>query len=232
MEQLIPSVALANCVAIFVCHERTLALHSENPFYGIQPYNRNLDNWKCRSNSDGVLQKTAVLDFALYTIIIYRQWGKNCQNFPLRWLSKPLIGLLTWSVLFGVTFNLVTRVGLTIILGTLRDAFLEINDLALCSCFSYKNVSKMVSIFCSHFTSIRYKHALRQWILSRSALETVAMNSSEGKFTLKIEFLIGYFIVDDADNESKISPYIAMHYLNHKLVKFVQKCIVLTIQNF
>ena len=41
--------------------------------------------------------------------------------------------------MFGATFNLVTSVGL-MYFGTLEDGSLEINNLALNNCFSYRNV--------------------------------------------------------------------------------------------
>ena len=125
--------------------------------------------------------------------------------------------------MFGATFNLVTRVGLTYFFRTLTDGSLEINSLALNNCFSFKNVfqnganalSKMVlknpvfvkrlkiscSLdirFCSNFTSMRYKHSLRNvwrdFRLLMSVLATVAGKSFNCKFTPKIYFPIGYFM--------------------------------------
>ena len=43
------------------------------------------------------------------------------------------------SVMFGATFNLVTRVGLPYFFGTMKDG-LEINSIALNNCFSNRNV--------------------------------------------------------------------------------------------
>ena len=68
-----------------------------------------------------------------------------------------------------------------------------------------------------------------------SALATVAGESFNGKFTAKIDFLIGYFIITIADAD--IGSLKSLHtlfdkYLNHKLVKYEQNRMVQTAQNF
>ena len=111
---------------------------------------------------------------------------------------------------------------------TLKYGSLEINSLALNNCFGYRNVfqwhqrlAKMVSTtrfffffflsknskfcevwtirLCSNFTSMWYKHFLRNvwrdFRLPMSALATVAGKSFNGKFTAKIDFPIGYFML-------------------------------------
>ena len=112
----------------------------------------------------------------------------------------------------------------TVIFGTLKDGSLEINSLALNNCFSYRNVFKnsakalskmvlktrflsksskfrMISTirFCSNFTSMWYKHSLRNvwrdFKVLMSALATVAGKSFNGKLTAKIDFPIGYFML-------------------------------------
>ena len=59
-----------------------------------------------------------------------------------------------------------------------------------------------------------------------SALATAAPKSFNGKFTAKIDFPIGHFILPllMLTMKSKISPYIIWHlkYLDHMLVKFKQ----------
>ena len=59
-----------------------------------------------------------------------------------------------------------------------------------------------------------------------SALATAAPNSFNGKFTAKIDFPIGHFILLllMLTMKSKVSPYIILYlkYLDHMLVKFEQ----------
>ena len=62
-----------------------------------------------------------------------------------------------------------------------------------------------------------------------SALATIAMKSSHGKFTAKIDFPIGYFMltIADVDIDSKKSLYTLFDtYLDHTVVKFEQICMV------
>ena len=92
--------------------------------------------------------------------------------------------------MFGVTFNLVTRVGLTVIFGVLKDGSL-INILASNNCFIYRNVfqnganalstmvfkntvfcqknSKFCVVwtirFCLNFTSMWYKYFCTFWYI-------------------------------------------------------------------
>ena len=68
-----------------------------------------------------------------------------------------------------------------------------------------------------------------------SALVTVARKSFNGKFTAKIDFPIGHFILTIADAD--IGSIKSLHtlidkYLDHMLVKFEQNRMVRTIQNF
>merc|ERR1712240_255136 len=48
--------------------------------------------------------------------------------------------MLIGSAMLSATFNLVTRVRLPLIFGTLKDGSLQINTLALNNCFSYRNI--------------------------------------------------------------------------------------------
>ena len=50
--------------------------------------------------------------------------------------------------MFGAAFNLVTRVGLPLIFGTLKDGSLEINNLALKIVSATETSSKMVPPLC------------------------------------------------------------------------------------
>ena len=71
--------------------------------------------------------------------------------------------------------------------------------------------------------------------LPMSLLATVAGKSFNGKFTTKIDFLIGYFIftIADADIESPKSLHTLFDkYMDHMLVEFEQNCMVQTIQIF
>ena len=113
----------------------------------------------------------------------------------------------------------------TVIFRTLKGGSLQINSLALKNCFSYRNVfqngvnalSKMVLKnpgfcqknskfcifrtirFCSNFTSMLSKYVSnnvwRAFQLPMSALATVARKSFKGKFTAKIDFPIGHFML-------------------------------------
>ena len=58
-----------------------------------------------------------------------------------------------------------------------------------------------------------------------SALATVARKSSNGKFTAKIDFPIGHFMLP-------LLHTLFDKYLDHMLVKFEQNRMVWTIQNF
>ena len=68
-----------------------------------------------------------------------------------------------------------------------------------------------------------------------SALATVTGKSFNGKFTAKIDFPIGYFILPDADADIG-NLMLSIHYLisilDHMLVKFEQNRMVRTTQNF
>ena len=148
-------------------------------------------------------------------------------NIKLRRLPKSLT--LIGSAMFGATFNLVTRVGSTVIFGTRKGYSLQINSLAFSRCFSYRNVfqngvnalSKLVLKnsgflsksskfrvvwtirFCSNLISMWYKHFLffflrnvwRNLRLPMSALAAAARKSFNSKFTAKIDFPIGHFIL-------------------------------------
>ena len=68
-----------------------------------------------------------------------------------------------------------------------------------------------------------------------SALATAAGKSFDGKFTVKIDFSIGYFyiVIADADIESLKSLHTLFDkYFDHMLVKFEQNRMVRTIPNF
>ena len=92
--------------------------------------------------------------------------------------------------------------------------------------------------FCSNFTSIWYKHFLRNvwrdFRLPVSALVTVARKSFKGKFTAKIDFPIEHFMLPfDADIGSLKSLHTLLDkYLDDMLVEFEQNRMVRTIQNF
>ena len=91
--------------------------------------------------------------------------------------------------------------------------------------------------FCSNFTSMRYKHFLRNvwrdFRLPMSALATVARKSFNGKFTAKIDFLIDILHIADADVKSLKSLHTLFDKdLDHMLVKFQQNRMVRTIQIF
>ena len=79
--------------------------------------------------------------------------------------------------------------------------------------------------FCSNFTSMWYKHFLRNvWRDFRLPMSaTVAGKNFNGKFTAKVDLPIGYFMLPLL--KSDVSPYIM-------LVKFKQNHMVWTIQNF
>ena len=68
--------------------------------------------------------------------------------------------------------------------------------------------------FCSNFTSTWYRYFLRNarrdLRLPMSAVAKVARKSFNGKFTAKIDFLIGHFVLPllMLALESKVSPYI------------------------
>ena len=67
-----------------------------------------------------------------------------------------------------------------------------------------------------------------------SALGTVAGKSFNGKFTAKIDFLIGYYYVTIADAD--IGSLMSLHtlfdkYLDYMVLKLEQNRIVRTIQN-
>ena len=113
----------------------------------------------------------------------------------------------------------------SVILRTLKNDSVKINNSALNNCFSYGNIfqngikalSKMVEKknvflsksskfptvwtlrFCSNFTNMWYKHFLRNlwrdFRLPMSALATVSGKSFNGKLTAKIDFPIGYFML-------------------------------------
>ena len=92
--------------------------------------------------------------------------------------------------------------------------------------------------FCSNFTSIWYKHFLRNiwrdFRLPMSVLATVARKSFNGKFTGKKWFsdLAFYVIIADADIWSLKSLHTLFdEYLDHMLVKFEQNRMIRTIQN-
>ena len=69
-----------------------------------------------------------------------------------------------------------------------------------------------------------------------SALASVAVKSYNGKFTAKIDFPLGHFIlpsIADADIGSLKSLHTLFDkYLDHMLVNFEQNRMVQTIQNF
>ena len=80
--------------------------------------------------------------------------------------------------------------------------------------------------FCSNFTSMWYKHVLRNvwrdFRLSMSALETVAGKSFKGKLLQKlISDRVFYVTITDADSGSLKSLHTLFDkYLDHMLVKF------------
>ena len=64
-----------------------------------------------------------------------------------------------------------------------------------------------------------------------STLITIAMKSSHSKFTAKIDFPIGYFMLTIAGKKKKIDSKKSLYtlfdtYLDHTLVKFEQICMV------
>ena len=68
-----------------------------------------------------------------------------------------------------------------------------------------------------------------------SALATVARKSFNDKFTAKLDFPIGYFILPlliAAIGSLKSLHALFDKYLDHTLVKFEQNCMVRIIQNF
>ena len=68
-----------------------------------------------------------------------------------------------------------------------------------------------------------------------SAFATVARKSFNDKFTAKIDFPIGHFMLPfntDADSGSLKSLHTLFHkYLEHRLVNFEQNCMVGNIHN-
>ena len=127
--------------------------------------------------------------------------------------------------MFGADFNLVTRDRLPYSFEHWKDGSLQINILALNNCFSHRNIfqndvnalSKMffknpvccqkaqnfVEFGSYNFAQISpgggrnilYGSLWRDFRLPTSALATVAQKVSNGKFTAKIDFPIGYFIL-------------------------------------
>ena len=127
--------------------------------------------------------------------------------------------------MFGATFHLFTHVELPLFLKRRKMVvWKSIVSLALNNCFSYRNVfqngvnslSKMIEKtwffvksskfcilrtirFCSNFTSMWSKYlsnnVWRDFRLPMSPLATVAGKSFNSKLTAKIDFLLGYFIV-------------------------------------
>ena len=65
-----------------------------------------------------------------------------------------------------------------------------------------------------------------------SALATVARNNFNGKFTEKIDFPIGHFMLPLLMLTLKVSHILFDKYLDHMLVKFEQNRMVRTIHNF
>ena len=66
-----------------------------------------------------------------------------------------------------------------------------------------------------------------------SALAMAVGKSFDGKFIVKIDFLIGHFVIADADIGSPKSLHTLFDkYLDHMLVKFERNHMVWTIQNF
>ena len=141
------------------------------------------------------------------------------------------------------------------------------SSLALNNCFSYRKafqngvnaLSKMVFKprfltktskfrvvwtiqFCSNCTSMWSKYlsnnVWRDFRLPMSALATVLVRKSfNGKFTAKIDFPIGYFILPLLMLTLEVWNLKSLHtlfdrYLDHMLVKFEQNHMVWTIQNF
>ena len=149
----------------------------------------------------------------------------------------------------------------------MNDGSLEINNLALNNCFSYRNVfqngtntlSKIGFFFfkknpflskswkfrviwtirfCSNFTSMWSKYlpnnVWRDFKLPISALAMVARKSFNGKFTTKIDFPFGYFILPLLMLTLEVKS-LSIHYFISiwtTLVKFEQNHMVRTIQNF
>ena len=126
--------------------------------------------------------------------------------------------------MFGTIFNPGYTCRTNIIFGTLEDGSLKSNSLPFNNCFSYRNVfqnavnamskiflknrflskSKRFHVvwtiqFCSNFTRMWSKYlsnnVWRDFRLPMSALATVAGRSFNGKFTAKIDFPLGYFIL-------------------------------------
>ena len=64
-----------------------------------------------------------------------------------------------------------------------------------------------------------------------SALETAVGKKFDGKFTVKIDFLIGYFAEADIGSLKSLHTLFGK-YLGHMLLKFEQNRMVRTIQNF
>ena len=94
------------------------------------------------------------------------------------------------------------------------------------------------TIFFSNFTSMRYKHSLRNvwrdFRLLMSALATVAGKSFNGKFTPKIDFPIRYFMLSLLILTLKVLS-LSIHYLISiwtTNLKFEQNRMVRTIQDF
>ena len=94
------------------------------------------------------------------------------------------------------------------IFGILKDSSRKFNNLPLINYFSYRNVlqngakalSKMVlknSSFCQKHHNFLYfgPYVWREFSLPVSAFATVALKSSNCKFTAKIHFPIGHFML-------------------------------------
>ena len=64
-----------------------------------------------------------------------------------------------------------------------------------------------------------------------SALATVVRKSFNGKFTAKIDFPIGHFMLTLLMLTLEVKS-LSIHYLDHMLVQFEQNRMVRTIQNF
>ena len=140
----------------------------------------------------------------------------------LRRLSESL--KLIGSVMFGAFLKSNYTCRSTVIFGTLKDGTLQINSLASNNNFSYRNVFqngvnalskwflktwffvKKLNISCSLDHTILFKfhwhveqtferNIWRDFRLLMSALATVARKSFNGKFTAKVDFPIGHFML-------------------------------------
>ena len=92
---------------------------------------------------------------------------------------------------------------------------------------------------CSNFTGMWYKHfsrnVWRDFRLSMSALASVARKSFNGKFTAKIGFPIGHFMLPLLMLKLEVlslSIQLFDKYLDHMLVEYEQNRMFRTKQNF